>query len=155
MSNRNVDLNNEFTDDPLGYGYLGMTDQQRYDTLVLEDLAIFIPIQSEIIIAQLEYINKWSQMNQLAVIDQSKTPPVPRNDTAYHSVLVMNSFSSFDMEDVHQNQILTNLMAALVSNNILTQAEADAILANGDSFESRDTQINVPNVTIGEVEDAR
>ena len=155
MSNRNVDLQTEFTTDPLGYGYSGMTDQQRYDKLALEDIAILLPIESVIIKAQLEFINKWNQMNQLAVIDQSQTPPVPRNDTAFHSVLVIGSFDSFDMDNTQQNQILTNLMVALVSNNILTQAEADAILANGDSFESRDTQINVPNVTIGEVEDAR
>jgi len=153
--NRNLALQDEFENDPNGYGYLSMNDQQRYDRLILEDIPILIPIASIATSGYLESINKWNQMNQLSVIDQSQTPPVPRLDAAFHMTLVLGTFDSFDMNDPVQNTVFTNLMNAMVSNNVLTQAEADDILAFGDSLISRDTEIGVDNVKIGEIEQAR
>jgi len=155
MSNRHIRLKDEFTNDPEGIGYSGMTDQQRYDSLVLEDIAIKTAIPSESVKFHLEMINKWAQMGELSVVDQSQTPPVPRNSTAFHTVLVLNTFEQFDMAVANQAQVFNNLMNALVSNSILTQQEADDILAEGDDFTSRDSVINVANVTIGEIEGAR
>ena len=59
-------------------------------------------------------------MNQLSVVDQNQTPPIPRNETAYHMTLVLGTFDSFDMNDPTQNSVFTNLMTALVNQNILT-----------------------------------
>lgn len=152
---RNTSLQNEFANDPEGHGYAGMTDQQRYDKLTLKDIPTLIPITSEYTSAYLETIGKWNQMNILSIIDQSANPPEPVNSTAFHMTLVLRTFEQFDMNNATQNQIYTNLVNSLVSNNIITQQQGDDLLSAGDSFESRDTEINVPNVTIGEVSQAR
>ena len=136
-------------------GYAAMSDQERLDSLHLENIEQKTIITSERISQYLETINKWNQMNQLAVIDQSETPPVPRNNTAYHMVLVLDSFPQFDMANEEAATVLENLLTALVVNGILTQEEADTILAEGTTYISRDDEIGVPDSTIGEVEQAR
>jgi len=135
--------------------YSAMTDQQRYDSLKLEDIPVLIPITSQSIMLYFESIDKWNTMNQLSIVDQSQTPPEPRNDTAYHTRLVLVTFTEFDMNNPTASQVLNDLLTDLVSQSIITQQDMDNILAMGDSFISRDTEIGVPDVAIGEVEQAR
>ena len=146
--NRNVALQEEFTNDPEGYGYSSMNDQARHDKLVLEDIVSTGSIQSITIAAKLELENKWVSMNDLDGTEAYY-------DTAYHTVLTIDTFDTFDMNIPDQALVYTRLVDALVNNNILTQAQVDEITATGYSMISRDTVIGVDNVSLWEVTEAR
>ena len=128
--------------------YSSMTDQQRLDSLQLEDIQQEGTIQSIAIAAKLELEGKWALMNDL---DGNE----PYYDTAFHTTLLINTFEQFDMSIDDQVVVYTNLINALVNNGILTQAQVDEITATGYYNISRDTVIGVPNSTIGEVMQAR
>jgi len=128
--------------------YSAMTDQQRLDSLHVEDIEQQGSIQSITIAAKLELENKWALMNDLDGTENYY-------DDAYHAVLVINTFDSFDMSIADHVTVYTRLVNALVSNNILTQAQVDEITATGYYMISRDREIGAPNSTIGQIAEAR
>ena len=128
--------------------YSAMSDQERLDSLHVEDITVTGSIQSITIAAKLELENKWALMNDL---DGSE----PYYDTAFHTTLLISTFDDFDMNIADQALVYTRLIDALVSDNVLTQAQVDEITATGYSLISRDTEIGVPNSTLGEITAAR
>lgn len=148
MTNRFIALQDEFANDPNGYGYSGMTDQQRYDRLILEDINQAGTIKTITIAAKLELEDAWVLVNNLDGTE-------PYYDDAYHVVLVLNTFESFDMSIPDHVTVYLKIIALIVNNSVLTQAQADEITATGYYNISRDTEIGVSSVRIGEVEQAR
>ena len=144
MTNRITELTTELALP----AYLAMTDQQRLDSLHVEDITVTGSIQSITIAAKLELENKWVLMNDLDGTE-------PYYDTAYHTVLVINTFDSFDMNNTDQALVYTRLINALVTDNVLTQAQVDEITETQYTYISRDTEIGVSNSTLWEVEQAR
>ena len=128
--------------------YSAMTDQERLDSLHVEDIEQDGTIQSITIAAKLELENKWALMNDLDGTENYY-------DDAYHAVLVINTFDSFDMSIADQVTVYNRLVDALVVNNILTQEQVEEITATGYYMISRDTQIGVPDSTIGQIAEAR
>ena len=144
MTNRITELTTELSLP----AYSAMTDQQRLDSLHVEDITVTGSIQSITIAAKLELENKWALMNDL---DGSE----PYYDTAFHTTLLIKTFDSFDMTIDDQALVYTRLINALVTDNILTQAQVDEITATQYTYISRDTEIGVSNSTLWEVEQAR
>ena len=128
--------------------YSGATDEERRTSLNVEDIELVGSIQSKSIAAKLELVNKWVLMNNL---DGQEA----YYDTAYHTVLVINTFDSFDMNDTDQALVYTRLVNALVTDSVLTQTQVDEITATGYSLISRSTEIGVSNPQLWEIEEAR
>jgi len=128
--------------------YSDMSDQERLDSLHVEDIEQNGSIQSVTIAAKLELENKWTMMNDLDGTE-------PYYSTAFHTVLTINTFDSFDMSIADQVTVYNRLVDALVVNNILTQAQVEAITATGYYMISRDTEIGAPDSKIGEIIQAR
>ena len=144
MTNRIVELATELALPE----YALLSDQERLDSLHVKDIEVVGSIQSKTIAAKLELENKWALMNDLDGAE-------PYYDTAFHTVLLINTFDAFDMSNADQNLVYTRMVNALVTDSVLTQPQVDEITATGYSMTSRDAVIGVPNSTIGEITAAR
>lgn len=123
--------------------YSALTDQQRYDSLMLEDIPSKRSIPTHNIQIYLEFIDKLYTIRTHAA------------DAAQHVTMVFDQFEAFDMSDSDQATVLNRILQSVVDAGIILQSDMDTIIAYGDIIISRATELGLNNLLIGEVIDAR
>ena len=137
-------LKAEVTSDPLGRGYVGMTDQQVADSLNTKNRAVVRPVAPST-----------QRMWMAGAIHQKIATGVESgpNDTIKglcRSALLMATTDDDYIRDDHKA-----LLDALVAAGIITQTEADALDDKADKTITRAAELGLPLVGVEHVKKAR
>lgn len=141
-------LEDEIANDPLGRGYIGMTDEQVADDMnsIYRQININIPLRE--LIVYLLRNNKWGPIKDAAEDDLHD---VHRQCEAFMVVMNNVNFTDLDISD----PVMQAMLLAIKNAGLLNNEDQSAILAMGKKDVSRAQELGLSVIKPGYVGDAR
>lgn len=143
IEHNNVNKYNKLVQELALPEYTALSDQERYDSLILEDIPSTRVISTHDIQIYFEFID----VLYLIRTDVS--------DAAKHVTMVFDQFSHFDMSDTNQVSVLTAILTDIVTAGVIQQADMDTVIAYGDILISRATELEIGTLVLSDVIGAR
>jgi len=130
-------LSQELTNDPLGRGYSGMTDQQAADDLNTAYRAYTVAVSSR---ALLVWAGDNGRLKKIGAARTNDQVPVGVQNVCEVAIrLIERDKASYDLSDSRH----TDMLAALVNAGVIAQSDADALNALGERSHSRAEELNL------------
>ena len=141
-------IRDEITNDPLGRGYAGMSDQAVADSLNTKDRTKLIPISSNELLAWSVYDGRLARIK--AGIDGG-VDDVDKSLCEVCYILIKRDNTDLDLNE----QSRVDMLDALVSYGRLTDAERTDLYTRATLDITRAQELGIRRVRVGDVSQAR